>query len=185
MKPYKKILIALLIVAGLFPACTTQKKQQGKALQYFQNHPGELAEFYASKFPVTYTEGKDTVIRVDTTYLPGDSVPCPEAHLVPSSIPGKDSIVYRDRFLKCPDNKQIDAYHQKTDTAVDNGKLAALQSILDRYKDSTITYRTQRDQAKDQAKKDHKRGNLYLLLFCSLIVLLLAYGYLKIRKILP
>src|SRR5690625_2947680 len=79
------ILLTLLIILG---ACTTQKK----AVKYFDNHGFQAAKYCAGAFPVisdtVFKPGKP-IHKIDTTYLPGNSVPCPPG--------GKETV-----YIPCP-----------------------------------------------------------------------------------
>lgn len=76
----KEILIAALVVlflGFLLTGCTTESK----AVKYMNSHAFDAARYCATAFPVKdsiiYKPGQ-TIIRSDTTVLPGDSIPCPD-----------------------------------------------------------------------------------------------------------
>lgn len=95
----KAVFAAIIIIwlALIVTSCTTQKKATG----YFNNHSLQAAEYCANAFPVRdsiiYKPGQ-IVHKLDTQYLPGDSVPCPPT---PGQLETK--LVY----VKCPPIKII------------------------------------------------------------------------------
>lgn len=75
----KMLIIACAVLGMMFLlfGCTTQHK----AAKYFDSHGFQAAQYCATVFPVksdsVYLPG--SIIRTsDTTYLPGDSIPCPQ-----------------------------------------------------------------------------------------------------------
>lgn len=95
----KAIFAAIIIIwiALIVTSCATQKKATG----YFNNHSLQAAEYCANAFPVRdsiiYNPGQ-IVHKLDTQYLPGDSVPCP---------PAVGQVETKLIYVKCPPTKII------------------------------------------------------------------------------
>lgn len=116
-----KIKILLLLSVVLLTSCLTQKKKLRIAKEVMNDNRVELAKLCTTHFQprVEYKEGK-VIHTSDTTYLPGDSVPC---H--PNS---KGDIIH----VKCPDKPVIRDTIWKTDTAfqIDDAALFVLTDSL-------------------------------------------------------
>lgn len=100
----------------LFSGCISEKR----AINYMLTHENVLSELCASKYPIkeTYIKGKtDTITKLDTTIIPGPTIPCPE-----------------NKEVKCPDNKIIykKIYIDRVDTikAPDLAKIHVLENKL-------------------------------------------------------
>lgn len=108
-----KTKLLLLITAVLLSSCMTQKKQQRIATAYMHSHPVELATLCNIHFkPQTiFKEGKP-IHTSDTTYLPGEEIPCPEGA----------------SHVQCPPQKTIRDTVFRTDTMeiVDKASIAVL-----------------------------------------------------------
>lgn len=92
----KYILFFLLALT----ACNTVKKQQRKAEAFYQDHPEQLAKQCADKFPPdTIFKKGEVVVKSDTAFIKGDSIPCPPV------VNEKGETVYVK--VKCPDSKII------------------------------------------------------------------------------
>jgi hypothetical protein len=117
---------SLILIVGsiLLFGCVGQKG----AIKYYLKHNDQLSELCAAKFPILerISPGKP-VQTIDTLYLPGVTIPCPE---VTNPNTGEKSTP----MVKCPDQKVI---HDKTtirDTVYkeNTAKLAALKYSTDK-----------------------------------------------------
>src|SRR5690625_2007816 len=91
------IAFILIVLFLFFSSCATLEK----TTRYFDQHVDEAANYCANTFPVKdsqviYLPGVPVFIS-DTTYLPADSVPCPDQ---------KDGEVGKS-YVKCPPGKII------------------------------------------------------------------------------
>lgn len=156
------LLIALLLVQ--YGCMTTQK-----ATDYLKKN-NALAEICANEYPpkIEYKAG-EIITKSDTTYLPGDSVPCPPA------INGKDTIRVK---VKCPDQKII----RDTTYRVDTVTMENTARVLD------LQYKLGDANAHIQAveydnSKLTKRANILSLSLFVMILLIVIYIVLRIKKI--
>lgn len=97
----KKLFI--LFVFFLLTSCVTEQKARLRAIEFFRQHPAELAETCADKFPVTsqYVQGI-TVVRKDTTIKRGIVLNCPES--------------FKPTQLRCPEQQIIRIETSRVDT---------------------------------------------------------------------
>lgn len=84
----------------ILSSCTTERK----AVKYMDNHGFQAAKYCAKAFPVRdsiiYQKG-EAIIKSDTTYLEGDSIPCPVLTNYDKTKKGKPVYVH------CPPSKII------------------------------------------------------------------------------
>jgi|GEM_PF-1812749 len=106
----KRTLFTLLSILLLTASCVTVKKQRSRAHDFFREHPEELAELCADRFPpeIRYKPGVP-IIKRDTVTVPGDSIPCPE-------IINPDTGQKETPKVKCPDCKSIHESQSRVDT---------------------------------------------------------------------
>lgn len=99
----KKLFILHSFLFFFLTSCITEQKARLRAIEFFREHPTELAETCADKFPVTsqYVQGI-TVVRKDTTIKRGIVLNCPES-LKPTQ-------------LRCPDQEIIRIETSRVDT---------------------------------------------------------------------
>lgn len=140
---------AVLILGG----CASVKKQRSRAQEFFREHPAELAELCADKFPprIEYRPGKtETLIHRDTVTTPGDSIPCPE------TVNPETGEKYIPK-VKCPDTQLITERWLRTDSLLQASTAREEQYRLEseRHARSAATERVLREQAE---KTSRNRG---------------------------
>jgi hypothetical protein len=171
MKQLTKILFLLAIVASFFASCVTEKKQRGRALSFFQQHPQELAAICGDQFPPAVHPGKDSITH-DTTYTAGKTVECPP--VLVKTEKGKDSVIYR--YVQCPPDTSIRTKHSRVDTVENTAKIAALQF----QRDSLIFLLRNRTAERDKARKEAENRLWYMIGLVSII----GIGvFLRLKKI--
>lgn len=156
------VALAVIWIAFCLTSCVTGKK----ATRYFNSHGFQAAQYCASAFPVKsdsiYIPGIP-ITRSDTTYLPGDSIPCPE------HLPGEPPAV-----VHCPPSPHIrdtTTLHDTLRITKENtAKISALQQQL------TL----QTDRA-DKAENGRARWRK-LALWTWGIILVLGGGYLFFKS---
>lgn len=131
---------------------------------------GELAGICADKYPpkTEYKQGQ-TIVKSDTAYLPGDSIPCPP------SIIGKDTVMVK---VKCPDHRIIYDTITRTDTI----QVENTTRVADLYGKLGIANKEIYDQDREIKRLTKQRNILSFSLF-GLLVLLGVGIFLRIRKI--
>lgn len=131
---------------------------------------GELAGICADKYPpkTEYKQGQ-TIVKSDTAYLPGDSIPCPP------SIHGNDTVIVK---VKCPNHRIIHDTITRTDTIREENT----KRVADLYGKLGIANKEIYDQDKEIKTLTKQRNLLSLSLF-GLLALLGAGIFLRIRKI--
>lgn len=154
-----------IIAALLFCSCMTTKK----ATDYLKKN-NSLAGICANEYPpkIEYKSGQ-VITKSDTTYLPGDSIPCPP------TINGKDTIRIK---VKCPDQKIIrdTIYRVDTVTVENTARVLDLQ-----YKLGDANAHIQAVEY-DNGKLT-KRANILSLSLFVMILLIVIYIVLRIKKI--
>jgi hypothetical protein len=178
MEHFKKLMGLLLLVA-LFASCATTSKQRGKALNFFAEHPEELATLCSNTYPVTAKQGKDSV-RIDTVYSPGEVIPCPPADTVKGKN-GKDSII--PKSVTCPPAKTITIEHSRVDTVPDVAKIEALQAKINDLTGQLAASKAETKIAKEGQENAEKTASTRLWLFIAAGGVVAAGAVLKFKGI--
>lgn len=161
-----KFLAAILF----FASCSSVAKQQRNAEAFYATHPEKLAWQCAVKFPPDTIFKPGTVsIRSDTTFLPGDSVPCP-----PVMNAAGETVSVK---VKCPDSKVIHDSIFKTDTIT---KLST--DLLDYYGFQNDSLRRVLLITQTQKAEASKTAGNRLWFIIGLIIALGAYAFLNLKK---
>lgn len=162
------VAIAVLWMAFFLTSCQTQKK----VTRYLNENNSFAAEYCGLAFPVRdsiiYKPGR-VISKSDTTYLPGDSIPCPELPNYDKSKNGKPVYVH------CPPNKRITDTIFKVDTIT-----------VIRENTAKISYLTQANTTLSNSLKTYKnkaehRGKLMWWTWGILAVLIAGYFFIKSR----
>lgn len=140
------VVMAAIIATLLLSGCMTPQKLKQHALLYYSLHPEEYAHGCADKYPPIVKAGK-TITKTDTTWLPGESMPCPEATIDSSTgKPKKDSV-------HCPGTKIVHDTTSVHDTIINNALVGALQLDLGISKSDMGVCSTLLSGQKEQTKK--------------------------------
>ena len=158
------VAIAVLWMAFFLTSCQTQKK----VTRYLNENNSFAAEYCGLAFPVRdsiiYKPGQ-VISRSDTTYLPGDSLPCPH-HIAD---------VNKKVYVHCPPNQLITDTIFKVDTITvireNTAKISSLSQSNTTLSNSLKTY-------KDKAEH---RGKLMWWTWGILTVLIAGYVFIKSR----
>jgi hypothetical protein len=157
---------SILLLIILFASCNTLKKQKRTAENYYLIRPQELAKNCAEKYPpiVTIKPGEITV-KSDTTYIKGDSIPCPPV------VNAEGEKVYVK--VKCPDSKIIHDTIKSVDTFFTEN--TALTSYLI-YKTDSLSIALIKTNTGFQQSKTQASIRLWMLIAaCACIVTLIVF----------
>lgn len=162
-----KHITLLLLALFLFTSCATQRenRQRKKANLFFMTHKPELAKLCSDEFPVLPVEiiPGETVTKIDTVRLPGETIDCPEP--TPENP--------RPR-VKCPDHQIIIRESLRVDTIKieSTAKIYYLNSkIEDLEKENKATHQDL-SKVKEQLSKVKNTRNTFLWI----ILLIAAVG---------
>lgn len=140
-----------------FSGCATQKNAE----KYYALHPVDLATKCAAEYPAKVTPG--IVVRsVDTSFLPGPQIPCPEAKKDSAGKPEKV-------FVQCPPEKTIHDKQFVHDTILD---VALVESLKGDTAGRGRSYRVQTEQLNTVTGEKNKAEKEALKLIICLISLL-------------
>ena len=157
----KKISFCLgLLAVLLISSCVTELG----AFKYYNKHPDKLAEICASKYPVeTKIVSGEPVIKINTVYQKGDSIPCPE---VTNPKTGEKTTPK----VKCPDTEKIYVNTTVRDTIFqeNTAKLQVMEgkyaNELKLHKEFQGKYNTSQENLK---KAEKKAAGLQLALYIA------------------
>lgn len=165
------LILALLIATA---SCVSVKKQRTRAHEFFREHPEELAELCADRFPpsIEYKPGVP-IIQRDTVTVPGDSIPCPE-------VINPDTGQKETPKVKCPDCKSVIEYQTRTDTVfvANTAREEQLRLKADRLQAERDLAILREEDATAKAKKR-------FWTIVAIIALIGIYTFGRIRRIVP
>jgi len=167
----KAILLLGIILIQL--GCVTEKKARLRAIEFYREHPAELAQTCADKFPINaqYIPGI-TITRKDSIIQRGIVLNCPET-IHPDT---KQSYIPK---VNCPDQKIIYINQVRVDTLKVENKARVEQYQLEKRE---ITNRLVVANSAYQTAKVTSQQRLYLIII--LTVLLAVALFLRIKNIL-
>ncbi|MBB6003839.1 hypothetical protein [Arcicella rosea] len=167
MKKY--LLISILFLFQF--SCVTEKKARSRAIEFYREHPAELAQTCADKFPIgtQYIKGF-TIVKKDTTINRAIFLNCPET-INPET---KTSYVPQ---VKCPELQTIYIETIRVDTFKKDNPARVEQYRLEK-EDVEKKYAV--IEADLKATKNESQQRLYLIIILSALVGLSIY--LRIKK---
>lgn len=159
-------IIGLLCIATLLASCSAEKqfqKQKKKATDFFLLNKLELAELCDSEFPdipIKIIPG-DTIKKIDTLYIPGPKLVCPDSVTTlicpPSKIIKNTQIIRDSVFVKDTDKEYIL-----------NTKIKTLTVEKDEINQKF-------EKAKDDLRDSDKKKTQYFWMLIGLAVAILVY----------
>lgn len=167
MKKY--FLISILFLFQF--SCVTEKKARSRAIEFYREHPAELAQTCADKFPIgtEYIKGF-SIIRKDTTINRAIFLNCPET-INPVT---KTSYVPQ---VKCPEVQTIYIETIRVDTLKKENSARVEQYRLEK-EDVEKKYKVLEADLKATKIESQQRLHLIIIL-CALVGLSI---YLRIKK---
>lgn len=167
-------LICMAVLLGV-SSCTTTNK----VYSWLDKNKVKAAQYCALEFPVreVIKEG-ETVVKVDTQYIAGDTVECP-----PDSLGNSVKI-------PCPETKVVYSVSTRVDTQVVKDwnelelqrlKYLESQEELASVKGQLVAEKVKVEDLKQKTKRQ-SRINLALWLVIGMYVLYKVYGFISLRK---
>lgn len=166
----KKVLLFFALIL-IQIGCVTEKKARLRAIEFYRQHPAELAQTCADKFPIgtEYIKGF-TIIKKDTTINRSFYLNCPET-INPTT---KTSYVPQ---VKCPEVQTIYIETIRVDTFKKENPARVEQYRLEK-EDVEKKYAVL--EANLKANQQESQQRLYLIIILCAIVSLSIY--LRIKK---
>lgn len=171
-----KKIVAFLLLIYVQISCVTEQKARLRAIDFFREHPSELAETCADKFPITsqYVQGI-TVVRKDTTIKRGFILNCPQT-LKPTQ-------------LRCPEQEIIRIETLRVDT-IKKENTARVKQLLFEKEASEKNYQVAISSLQSKLNKSEMdlrlcktTSNKRLWVIIILFSLIGITAFLKIKRI--
>jgi len=156
----KKVLLFFAIIF-IQLGCVTEKKTRLRAIDFYRDHPSELAQTCADKFPINaqYIPGI-TITRKDSIIQRGIVLNCPET-INPNT---KESYIPK---VNCPDQKIIYIHQVRVDTLKVENKARTEQYQLEKQE---ITNRLVVANSAYQTAKDTSQQRLYIIIILAVLL---------------